>query len=238
MKKYLKNGKIVTPKSSGVVMPKTDPIDIIESKFHRDVEKYGKPQLFSKGDILFSPEELQKKFFFVLDGRIKVSQINLSDGKEQTFKILSSGDMYDVVTLLDGNIHENLLHALDDVRVIVFPIDIVKRWMQDDPNFNKILFPSISQQLRDMEELALDLSFYDTPSRLMKLITKNLKPKDHSKLNLIHNLPHEELAALIGTVRKVLNRHIQQLKKDGIIEVKRKNIEIKDTQKLLDNLPL
>ncbi len=214
------------------------PIEIVESKFHQDVEKYGKAKHFLKGEMLFSPEELQKKFFFVLEGRIKVSQVNFSDGKEQTLKILSSGDMYDVVTLLDGKIHENMLHALDDVRVIVFPVDVVKKWMQEDPNFNKILFPYISQQLRDMEELALDLSFYDTPSRLLKLITKNINPKNPSKLNLIHNLPHEELAALIGTVRKVLNRHIQQLKKDDIIEVKRKNIEIKDTQKLLDTLPL
>ena len=214
------------------------PMQIVQSAFHQDVEKYGKAKFFSKGEMLFSPEELQEKFFFVLEGRIKVSQINLSDAKEQTLKILTTGDMYDVVTLLDGKIHENLLHALDDVRVIVFPVELVKKWMQEDPNFNKIPFPYISQQLRDMDELALDLSFYDTPNRLLKLISKNINPKNPSKLNLIHNLPHEELAALIGTVRKVLNRHIQQLKKDGIIDVTRKNIEIKDTQKLLDSLPL
>lgn len=214
------------------------PIEIVQGAFHQDVEKYGKARVFSKGEMLFSPDALQKEFFFVLEGRIKVSQVNLADGKEQTFKILTTGDMYDVVTLLDGKIHENILHALDDVRVIVFPVYIVKKWMQEDPNFNKILFPYISQQLRDMEELALDLSFYDTPSRLLKLITKNINPKDPSKLNLIHDLPHEELAAIIGTVRKVLNRHIQQLKKDGIIDVKRKNIEIKDTEKLLESLPL
>ena len=214
------------------------PMEIVQSAFQQDVDKYGKAKFFSKGEMLFSSDALREKFFFVLEGRIKVSQINLSDGKEQTLKILTTGDMYDVVSLLDGKIHENILQALDDVRVIVFPMDVVKRWMQEDLNFNKILFPYISQQLRDMEELALDLSFYDTPSRLLKLITKNINPKNPSKLNLIHNLPHEELASLIGTVRKVLNRHIQQLKKDGIIEVKRKNIEIKDTEKLLESLPL
>ena len=219
-------------------MSQTYPIDIVQNRFYQDVQKHGKTKLFLKGEMLFSPDELQEKFFFLLEGRVKVSQINLSDGKEQILKILSSGDMYDVVTLLDGEIHESILQALDDVKVITFPIDIVKRWMQEDPNFNKILFPYISQQLRDMEELALDLSFFDIPSRLLKLITKNLYPKNPIQRNLIHNLTHEELAALVGTVRKVLNRHIQQLKKDGIIEVKRKNIEIKDTQKLLDALPL
>ena len=219
-------------------MPNLHPLEMVQSKFHQDVKKHGQTLLFSKDEMILSSEELMQKFFFVLEGRIKISQINLKDAKEQILKIMTTGDMYDVVTLLDGKIHENLLHALDEVRIIIFPIDIVRQWMQEDQNFNKILFPYIAEELREREELALDLSFYSISERLIKLISKNINQDNPGKLNLIHNLPHEVIASLIGTVRKVLNRHIQQLKSDGIISVKRKNIEIKDTQKLLENFPL
>ena len=219
-------------------MSSESPIEIIQTKLHQDVEKYGKLKLFSEGENIYSPEQMRQKFFFVLEGRIKVSQVNLYDGKEQTLNILTSGDMYDVVTLLDAKVHNNLLYALDKVKIIVFPIEIVRGWVHKNTNFNKLLFPYIAKQFRDIEELALDLSFYDTSKRLLKLISKHINYKNPSKLNLIHDLPHEEIASLIGTVRKVLNRHIQKLKKDGIIDVKRKNIEIKDTQKLIDNLPI
>jgi CRP-like cAMP-binding protein len=219
-------------------MPTLQPIELVNQRLHHEVEKYGEVIQFEKKQLLFSPQEMQEKFFFLLEGRIKVSQVNLEDGKEQTLKILTSGDMYDVVTLLDGKVHENILEAIDNVKLIVFPIAIVRGWMKEDTQFNQLLFPYIAQQFRDMEELALDLSFYDTSKRLLKLISKNIDQEKHGKPSLIHNLPHEELAALIGTVRKVLNRHIQKLKKDGIIDVSRKNIEIKDTQKLLDNLPI
>jgi len=219
-------------------MPKTLPIDIEQSGLHQDIENYGKVHFFSKGEMLFTPEEMSSRFFFVLNGRIKVSQINLQDGREQTLKILTHGDMYDVVTLLDGKRHDSLIHALDNVTVLLFPVEVVRGWMQHDPDFNKLLFPYIAQQLRDIEELTLDLSFYDTSTRLLKLIAKNIQHGDRSKLHLIHDLPHEEIASLIGTVRKVLNRNIQKLKNDGIIDVKRKNIQLKDSQKLLDSLPL
>lgn len=219
-------------------MHKTLPIDIEQSRLHQDIEKYGKVHFFSKGEMLFTPEEMSSRFFFVLNGRIKVSQINLQDGREQTLKILTHGDMYDVVTLLDGKPHDSLVHALDSVTVLLFPVEVVRGWMQHDPDFNKLLFPYIAQQLRDIEELALDLSFYDTSTRLLKLIAKNIQHGDRSKLRLIHDLPHEEIASLIGTVRKVLNRNIQKLKNNGIIDVKRKNIQLKDSQKLLDSLPL
>lgn len=214
------------------------PIDIEQNMLQQDIERYGKIQFFSKGELIFTPEEMCKKFFFVLDGRIKVSQVNLKDGKEQTFKIMTHGDMYDVITLLDNKIHDNLLHALDTVTIIEFPVDVVKKWMHEDSDFNKLLFPYIATQFRDMEELALDLSFYDTSTRLLKLISKNINNENKSKLNLIHDLPHEEIASLIGTVRKVLNRHIQTLKRDGVIDVNHKNIKLKDMQKLLDQLPL
>ena len=219
-------------------MSNESPIEIIQTSLHQDVEKYGKLRLFLEGESIYSPEQMCQKFFFVLEGRIKVSQVNLEDGKEQTLKILTAGDMYDVVTLLDTKIHDNLLYALDNVKIIVFPIDVVREWMYKDPNFNKLLFPYMAKQFRDMEELALDLSFYDTSTRLLKLISKHINYKNPTKLNLIHDLPQEEIASLIGTVRKVLNRHIQKLKQDGVIDIKRKNIELKDTQKLIDNLPI
>lgn len=86
--------------------------------------------------------------------------------------------------------------------------------------------------------MASDLSLYDTTTRLVKLIAKNIeKQGDKQTLKLINNLSHEELASLIGTVRKVLNRNLQSLKKQGLIDVKRKEIFIKDSQNLLEHLP-
>jgi len=218
-------------------MPDRLPIDFEQSRLHRDIERYGKVEFFDKGEMLYGPEKMSRIFFFVLKGRIKVSQIHLDDGREQTLKILSHGDMYDVVTLLDRKIHDNLLHALDRVTVLVFPIEVVRQWMQSDPNFNKLLFPYIAQQLREIETLALDLSFYDTSTRLLRLIARNIDHHHPGKLRLIHDLPHEEIASIIGTVRKVLNRNIQKLKEEGIIDVERKNIRLKDSQKLLESLP-
>ncbi len=214
------------------------PIDIEQSTLYQDIERYGKVELFSKGRLIFTPEEMCKKFFFIIDGRIKISQVNSQNGKEQTLKILTHGDMYDVVTLLDNKIHENLLYSLDKVTLIVFPIEVVKGWICKDSDFSKLLFSYIAKQFRDIEELALDLSFYNISTRLLKLISKNINQANQSKPNLIHDLSHEEIASLIGTVRKVLNRHIQTLKNDGIIDVNHKNIKLKDTQKLLDQLSL
>jgi len=214
-------------------------LEVIQQELHEDIARFGRITYVKKGEILMRPEECLEHFFVLLEGRVKVSQINFENGKEQILYLLSKGDMYDVVSLLDGKAHENMAMALDDVKLLVFPIELFREWIETKPSFNKLFFPYVAKQLRDVETLATDLSLYDTTTRLVKLIAKNIeKEGDKQTLKLINNLSHDELANLIGTVRKVLNRNLQSLKKEGLIDIKRKEIYIKDSQNLLEHLPL
>jgi len=213
-------------------------LDVIEKELHEDITRFGRVMHVKKGDTLMRPEECLEHFFVILEGRVKISHINFETGKEQILYLLSKGDMYDVVSLLDGREHENVAMALDEVKLLVFPIELFREWVETKPSFNKLFLPYVGKQLRDMENLASDLSLYDTTTRLVKLIARNIEQEDGKQtLKLINNLSHEELANLIGTVRKVLNRSIQALKKEGLIDIKRKQIYIKDSQNLLEHLP-
>jgi len=209
----------------------------LPNRLQKDIEAYGEPYYFHKNETVFSPEAFLKYFFIVFKGRIKVSQVEPDNGKEQTLKILTTGDMYDIVSLLDGEIHNNLLTSLDDhTQVMRFPVHIVRSWVNENSSFRQLILPYIAKQIRETEELALDLSLHSTSQRLFRLIVKNIDPETPGKLKLIHDLPHEEIAALIGTTRKVLNRQLQELKSEGVIDIKRKNITPKNSQKLLDLL--
>ena len=214
-------------------------LEVIQQELQEDIARFGRVSFVKKGEVLMRPEECLEHFFVLLEGRVKVSQINFENGKEQILYLLSKGDMYDVVSLLDGKAHENMAMALDDVKLLVFPIELFREWIETKPSFNKLFFPYVAKQLREMENLASDLSLYDTTTRLVKLIAKNIeKEGDKQTLKLINNLSHDELANLIGTVRKVLNRNLQSLKKEGLIDIRRKEIYIKDSQNLLEHLPL
>lgn len=205
-------------------------LEVIEQELHEDINRFGRVSHVKKGDTLMRPEECLEHFFVLLEGRVKVSQINFETGKEQILYLLSKGDMYDVVSLLDGKEHENVAMALDDVKLLVFPIELFREWVATKPSFNKLFLPYVGKQLRSMENLASDLSLYDTTTRLVKLIARNIEQEDGKQtLKLINNLSHEELANLIGTVRKVLNRNLQALKKRGLSILSAK----KSTSKIL-----
>jgi CRP-like cAMP-binding protein len=202
-----------------------------------DINRYGKIVEFYKNMPAMSYEDTLHYFYFIIEGRIKVYQYNFEGNKEQTIKILSRGDMFDVIVLLDDKPHEVVTHAYEDTRALRVPMETVRQWVDTNTEFRKLIFRYIAQQMRDLEELATDLSLLDTSTRFIKLLLKHFDPKT-AKLRLIHDLPHEEIASLIGTVRHVVNRHIQELKRDGSLEVERRKLRLADLSKLLNRMQL
>jgi CRP/FNR family cyclic AMP-dependent transcriptional regulator len=211
-------------------------VQLSEARFP-DLFTHKREIIYDAGHPAFDSDDTLHHFYFVLDGKIKISQINLETSKEQTLQLLSRGDMYDVITLMDNKPHEFVSMALERSTVLQVPLSHMRELLNSSPEFNRYFFPYLSRQMRNMEALAVDLSLYDVYHRLLRLIGRSIDPNDEaSELHLINNLSHEELASLIGTVRKVVNRSLQQLKSEGIIDISRKQLELKDLQKLLDKL--
>ena len=205
----------------------------LNNRLKDEINSYAKLVCFKKGDYLFDSKDTMEHFYIFLSGRVKVYQLNLENSKEQTIFMLGMGDMFDVIALLDGKIHEISTEILEDGEALRLPVYKVKEWIDTNPAFNRIFFPYIANQMRHIEELASELSLYSTSQRLINLILKNLAPAKEGTKTLLQNLSRNEIASLIGTVRHVVDRHINELKSQGIIETKRKNIIIKDIQKLL-----
>ena len=192
---------------------------------------------FKKGEDPLSSVNTLKYFYFIMSGKIKIYDIDFETSKEQTLYMLSHGDMFDVVSLLDKQANRYISEVLEDTHVIQVPLADVEQMILDDAKFRQYFYHYVASQLKSMEELAISLSFYDVYKRVIQLFTRFTQTVNgKSELKVINNLNHDELAAMIGTVRKVLNRTIQKLKQEGIIEVSRKNIHIKNFQKLLDQL--
>ncbi|MRI57983.1 MAG: cyclic nucleotide-binding protein [Epsilonproteobacteria bacterium] len=202
-----------------------------------DINRYGKIVQYYKNMPAMSSDDTLKYFYFIIEGRIKVYQFNFETSKEQTIKILSRGDMFDVIVLLDHKPHDVLTHTYEDTKALQVPIERVEDWINTNNDFRALFFRYVAAEMRSLEELATDLSLLDTSTRFIKLLLNHFDPKT-AKLKLIHDLPHEEIASLIGTVRHVVNRHIQELKRDGSVEVERRRIKLNDISKLIDRLQL
>lgn len=205
----------------------------LEQSFEQEFLQYGKQVSFKKKETPFVDDRLHSYFYIMLSGKIKSFQMNLETGKEQTLSIYRQGDMFDTLILLDGKSHEVLYEVLESAELLELPIAKVRDWLKNNEQFNRHFFPYIASQLRQKEELASDLSLYSTSERLSKLLIQNINPQDPQHFQLLQNLSKTEIAKLIGTVRHVVERHLKELEADDVIENRRKDIYVKDIEKLL-----
>ena len=206
----------------------------LDQSFEQQFLQYGEVVSFKKKETPFMSDELHRYFYIVLKGKIKTFQMNLETGKEITLSIYRQGDMFDVLILLDGEDHDVLYEVLERVELLQLPIAKVREWLRTNEQFNRHFFPYIASQLRQKESLASDLSLYSTSERLSKLLIQNMDVNNHHYYQLLQNLSKTEIAKLLGTVRHVVERHLKELEKEDIIENQRKNIYVKNIEKLLD----
>lgn len=209
---------------------------ILSDTLKNEIRHYAKLISFKKREVHFSSDDTAKNFYIFLSGKVKIYQYNADNSREQTIAMLGYGDMFDSITLLDGKVHEVISEVLENGEALCIPIEKVREWINTSSDFNKIFFPYLASQMRKVEELATDLSLHSTSKRLIKLILNNLAPTKEDPAILLQNLSHSEIASLIGTVRHVVDRHINELKSSDTIETQQRGIVIKDAKKLLEQL--
>jgi len=191
-------------------------------------------------------ETLQHRFYLLLEGRIEMMRTNPDTGRSVTLDLLYPGDGFDVVTLLDGKTHEMFFSPTEGLKVISVPIEKMREWIWTYPELNRQFMPYLAQKIRDQENKTTDFALYDTTTRLSRIILQNLNKvknytglrQDEHKQHLISGLSDEILARMTGSVRQVVNQHLQHWKKEGVIDKKRNQIVINDLQRIIDDADL
>jgi len=208
-----------------------DILDDMLSLFRRDTWRRG---------AQLNTEIFQGRFYLLIDGRVEVIRVNPQTGRSIALALLGPGDGIDVVTLLSTDPHDIQPVAIDDVALISVPIKDARDWIDRHPEFNRNFLPYLGAQMRKLEDLSTDLALYDTMTRLARLILRHVVPhhplstKGEHTLKLIHDLHDESLARMVGSVRQVVNRHLQHWRKQGVLHKQGFHTEVRKLEILQD----
>jgi len=204
-------------------------LDDMLSLFRRDTWRRG---------AQLDAELFKDRFYIIIEGRLEICRVNPDSGKSISLALLGPGDGIDVVTLLNNEPHEMQPMTIDDVSLISVPIKDARDWIDRHPEFNRNFLPYLGEQMRRLEDLSTDLALYDTMTRLARLILRHLIPHSKSSINqaysldLINDLHDESLARMVGSVRQVVNRHLQHWRKQGILHKKNFKTEVTELEAL------
>jgi len=196
----------------------------------KDLARATSLRFYESGEALFWQDELCAGLHIVRSGRVKLFKLS-PRGREMVIKVLTKGETFNEVPVFDSGCNPVNAAAIDISEIWVVETEIIRRTLRNNPQMAETVILSLANNLRGLVELVEELSFYQIPNRLARLISQ--LPQEQLSGSTSQRLTQDELAARLGTVREVVGRGLRELDLSGAIRVSRGRIHILD-QELLD----
>jgi CRP/FNR family transcriptional regulator len=172
---------------------------------------------YKKGNIIFYEGDQPKKLKLLLDGIVKVYKSD-SKGNEVILHF------FQPQTLIAETAHMQKINypataiCETDCKVLEIDYALFEKDFLRNPDISFKIIQSLSKKIKTLQNVITTNLTMDTFSRICKFIYENE--------NHIHELTHRKIAAILNITPETLSRNLSTLKKDGIVAVNNRKIEI------------
>ena len=208
--------------------------EVSKDELH-EIDRISIHKKLSKKELIYLPGDRSNKVYLLKEGRVKVSRLS-EDGREMTMVILEPGEIFGESALYsDQETRSTMAEALDDAIICTIYKNEFEDLLKRQPGLSLRVTKAVGKRRREIESRLEDMAFRSVPSRLahlfLKLSEKYGKETGHGiKIDL--PLTHLEIANLIGSTRETTTTQINKIKRQGLIDVIKRDIYITDSKGL------
>lgn len=188
-----------------------------------EIACYFRARTYHRGEIILLEGERDCGVYFVQRGVVKILRSS-EDGRTQTLAIVGPGQSFNEVPAVDGGPNPASAEAMTECTVYTVPRADFSRLLDRYPQVSRAMLRTFAARLRQLVELASDLTLRTVSQRLAKLLLE--------QANIAGQLTQHEMAARLGTVREVIGRSLRALSDEGLLRVEGHRIIITDPEGL------
>ena len=178
---------------------------------------------YSKGNIIFYEGDQPKKLKLLLDGIVRVYKVD-AKGNEVTLHF------FQPQTLIAETAHMQKINypataiCETDCKFLEIDYKLFEKDFLRNPDISLKIIQSLSKKVKALQDVISTNLTMNTFNRLCKFICENE--------NHIQELSHKKIAAILNITPETLSRHLSRLKKENIITVNVRKINIIDKEQL------
>jgi CRP/FNR family cyclic AMP-dependent transcriptional regulator len=189
-----------------------------------------KEALFHKGDP-------GNQLYGVLSGRLKVLSTS-ADGREVVFGLSGVGDVIGEVALIDLNDRSATVIALEASELLTLHRRDLLPFLERYPKVAIHIASVMARRVRDLSLHTEEAQFMPLASRLAKKVLRLSsvygKEIEGGAVAIEIRLSQQDLADLVGTTRESVNKQLRSWEDQGVVELKRARITVRDPKALED----
>ena len=185
---------------------------------------------FRRRRFIYRRGEVADALYCIARGRVKVCSIDDATGREAVIDILGAGALFGESSLYSAGVREKCAIAYEQARLLRIPAGVYREGMAASRELYDYTFRMVGQRLSRAERRVADFALDAIPARLDKLLVdlseRYGRPDAHGVL-IDLQLPHREIASIVGSTRESVTVRLNALKRAGIIDFVDRKILIK-----------
>ncbi len=183
---------------------------------------------FEKGEYICEIDQIASYFYFFVEGKAKIYTL-VQNGKKLLIRFYSPFNVLGDIEVINEQPYKVFAEALNACVCIGIPIKAARIQGLKNPDFLKFLCEHLVEKLDTITHKSSVNMLYSLEVRLASYIYES-----HNKQTLVFEAQsnYSDLAELLGTSYRHLNRTLLQKKKKKILKKDGKNLVIMDQEAL------
>lgn len=204
--------------------------DIARMTFHRT---------FSRRSPIFIEGEEQTDVYFIIEGLVKVYKMD-QQGSEHIISILQKGDMFPHIGLFHPGCYPGTAETLEDTQVLWMKRETFQTLISTHQEMMLKLFTVFEQKIMDLHSQLSAVLSGDVLRKLIAILVhfSKMSPVYDPPTPLTISFTHQDLANMIGSTRESVNRALNALKKEGLIDFRRGEVVLLNVSLLKQKLEI
>lgn len=194
------------------------------------VQQITVPRFVPKKSVIFTEGSDRQSVYFIREGLVKTYKTD-ANGNEQIVSFLKADEMFPHIGFFDNEPYPATAAAVIDSHLLAVPISSFERMILEHPEMSVKLMRVMGAKIKELQSKLQELTGFDVEQRLLSTLNQLAEKQILSTGNTQQiELPitHQELASVIGTARETVNRLLNQLRKEQILQIHRNEIVIID----------
>jgi CRP/FNR family cyclic AMP-dependent transcriptional regulator len=187
-----------------------------------------KTRNYRRGEVIFHQDDPGADLHIVKSGQVKIAASSL-EGEEIIMALLTSGDSFGEIALLDGEPRSASAVAMEATQTLALSRTDFLDIITGDADMLKTILASVAAGWRKASHLLQDAMFLDLPARLAKRLLELAEKHGVRTANGVEidlQLTQQDLAAAVGVSRVAMNKQLGLFQDSGLISLEKKRIII------------
>lgn len=174
---------------------------------------------FRRGQVIVQKGDPGSSMMAVLSGRVRISAVN-AEGKEITLNVISPGQVFGEIALLDGQPRSADATAIEDTLLLVVERRHFIPFLAGNQNLVMRLLAELCQKLRNTSLALEQIALFDLETRLARLILKLAADygritSDGTRIEL--KLSQRDISNLVAASRESVNKQLGEWRENGAL---------------------